>query len=187
MQETLRRNRTRRGLWGPLGLSALCLAVSGGYALAQQKPPKPEAQVTSDAKPETNPKAPAKTTPRAEPPKAETKTGPATPVLTGPSTGTTATKATRPSAAAARSKRAGPKAKPTTPRKGARTGRTGRRPTTRPAKRKHPFDLDENAHWKCEREIVSAKPVWRGDKNLRFRFDILNEGTAPLKMKGKGS
>jgi len=40
--------------------------------------------------------------------------------------------------------------------------------------------------WACDQQTVTAKPVWRGEKNLTFAFKIRNEGTADLQIKATG-
>ena len=40
--------------------------------------------------------------------------------------------------------------------------------------------------WACDQQTVTAKPVWRGEKNLTFPFKIRNEGTADLQIKAAG-
>lgn len=49
-----------------------------------------------------------------------------------------------------------------------------------------PFKMDPNAKWACDKMTAAHEPVWRGDKNLTFWFEIRNEGTADLKIKAKG-
>lgn len=45
---------------------------------------------------------------------------------------------------------------------------------------------DPNAKWVCDKPVVIADPVWRGQKALTFNFDIRNEGTADLKFNARG-
>ena len=40
--------------------------------------------------------------------------------------------------------------------------------------------------WACDRQTVTAEPVWRGEKSLTFTFDIRNEGTADLRINAGG-
>lgn len=40
--------------------------------------------------------------------------------------------------------------------------------------------------WACDRQTVTAEPVWRGQRGVTFDFDIRNEGTAPLVIKAQG-
>lgn len=48
------------------------------------------------------------------------------------------------------------------------------------------FQADPNAKWACDQQTVALEPVWRGDKQLTFTFNIRNEGTADLKIKARG-
>ncbi len=48
------------------------------------------------------------------------------------------------------------------------------------------FTMDPGAKWACDQQTVSAEPVWRGQKDLTFTFDIRNEGTADLLIRAKG-
>ncbi len=51
---------------------------------------------------------------------------------------------------------------------------------------KSKFTMDPNAKWVCDKDTVSLDPVWRGNQQLVFGFDIRNEGTAELQIKAKG-
>lgn len=61
---------------------------------------------------------------------------------------------------------------------------------TTPNARKRPpiskFTMNPNAKWACDKETVALDPVWRGNQQLTFGFDIRNEGTADLQIKAKG-
>ena len=48
------------------------------------------------------------------------------------------------------------------------------------------FTMNPDAKWACDKQEVALEPVWRGDQQLTFGFDIRNEGTADLKIKAKG-
>ena len=48
------------------------------------------------------------------------------------------------------------------------------------------FKMNPNAKWACDKQTVTREPVWRGDKQLTFAFDIRNEGTENLKIKARG-
>ncbi len=61
-----------------------------------------------------------------------------------------------------------------------------KRITQKGGKRNFKFKMDPNAKWACANSTVTLEPVWRGDKKLTFEFDILNEGTADLKIKARG-
>lgn len=61
---------------------------------------------------------------------------------------------------------------------------------TKPDARKHlfksKFAMNPDAKWACDKDTVSLDPVWRGNQQLTFGFDIRNEGTAILQIKAKG-
>jgi hypothetical protein len=195
---------------GLLGASVLCLALFSGYALAQADPPAPESedasgttpQSTDRSEPPSEPKAEpaekAEATPEAEPPES---TGPTpqaeAPEATdvGPYTGAVerpVSERRAPKVMVKRSppgqKKAGAKGKDQVKATGKTKGddksgthkhspRRGRGPT---------FEMDPDAKWVCAQTVAALDPVWRGDKQLTFRFDIRNEGTADLKIKAKG-
>jgi len=48
------------------------------------------------------------------------------------------------------------------------------------------FEMDPNAKWVCKEPTAKVDPIWRGDQNLTFSFDIKNEGTADLRFKARG-
>ncbi len=48
------------------------------------------------------------------------------------------------------------------------------------------FQMNPNAKWACDQQIVLLEPVWRGAKTLTFPFSIRNEGTADLRIRAKG-
>lgn len=52
--------------------------------------------------------------------------------------------------------------------------------------RKVKFKMNPDAKWACDILTVTREPVWKKSRNLTFEFSIRNEGTADLKIKGKG-
>ncbi len=186
-----------------LGVAWLCLAVVSGATLAQSEPPKSEnPPPPADKKDASAPPAQADT--KAQPQAGSTPAlaGPPAPNATGdespgtdessPSARATAPRATRLRSAAARRVRSAAATQPSdqeadepADNRADQAGKRENRPRT--ARDQGPtFELDENAKWVCEKTTVDLEPVWQGEKNLTFRFDIMNTGTAPLKIKGKG-
>jgi hypothetical protein len=163
-------------------VSLICLAVSAGFATAQEQPPKQDKEAEAEATPpqgsEEKPDAtPAdKSDQKAEPAK---EPDPLIAGETAPSVGTTR----RQPAAASGADRVttGGKVKPGKSRKYQPKPRSTSRSRKKPS-----FKTDPNAKWICEQTVCRVDPVWRGNQKLTFDFYIRNDGTADLRMKAKG-
>ncbi len=70
----------------------------------------------------------------------------------------------------------------------AKPGVKGPRAAAKKPKRKGgvKFDMNPDAKWACDVLSVTRDPVWKKSKSLTFDFKIRNEGTADLKIAGKG-
>ena len=141
-----------------LGVSFLCIGILAGNAIAQRPAAAPE------------PKPALK-----EKPKAVSQTGPAADA--------------KPSVESGGDAKTGPGG----------AARSKLRPTPRRPERKTPvvlqgkkgrgknsFTMNPDAKWACDKDTVLLDPVWRGNHQLTFGFDIRNEGTADLKIKARG-
>lgn len=62
----------------------------------------------------------------------------------------------------------------------------GATPNARKRSAKSRFTMNPGAKWACDKQTVSLDPVWRGNQQLTFGFDIRNEGTADLQIKARG-
>lgn len=59
-------------------------------------------------------------------------------------------------------------------------------PILSPVPQHSDFPMNPGAKWACDRQTVTADPVWRGQGEVAFTFHIRNEGTADLQIRAKG-
>jgi hypothetical protein len=48
------------------------------------------------------------------------------------------------------------------------------------------LEMTENAKFVCDKPTQSHPPVWRGDEQLSWTFQLRNNGTEPLDIRAKG-
>ena len=78
------------------------------------------------------------------------------------------------------------KLRPMTKADRAAKARSKRRAASKKRKSKPKFQMNPDAKWSCDQQLVTLEPVWRSGKTLTFPFLIRNEGTADLRISAKG-
>lgn len=161
MQTALEQKTPGRGssLASVVGVSFLCMGVLAGNTFAQSAPSKPEPKSIFEEK--------AKAAPKTEP---------ATSAKSKPAL--EAKLRSIPKDAANTKTRATPQ-----PKRQLKT----RGPTKVDKRRRRAsFTMNPDAKWACDQQTVTLPPVWRGNQQLTFGFDIRNQGTADLKIRARG-